>query len=80
MACRVLQGKVMCASADKTISVRVERRFVHPVYGKTVRRQRNYAAHDAENLCRVGDVVAIRECAPHSKTKAFEVVRSQETC
>jgi small subunit ribosomal protein S17 len=80
MARRVLQGEVVCATSDKTISVRVVRRFVHPVYGKTVRRQRNYAVHDPQNGCKVGDLVSIQECAPHSKTKTFELVRLQENC
>lgn len=80
MARRLFVGSVVCAATDKTLSVSVERRFVHPVYGKTVRLRRKYAVHDPENIYKVGDTVTIRECAPHSKTKSFEVVVKPEAC
>ncbi|WP_303980474.1 30S ribosomal protein S17 [Dongia mobilis] len=71
---RVLQGTVVSDKTDKTITVLVERRVMHPVYKKIIRRSKRYAAHDAENKCKVGDVVFIRECRPLSKTKHWEVV------
>jgi len=71
---RILQGKVVSDKNDKTITVLVERRFTHPVLKKTVRNSKKYRAHDAENAFKVGDEVRIRECAPISKHKRWEVV------
>ena len=71
---RVLQGVVVSDKQDKTITVRVERRIKHPVYGKVIRRSKKYAAHDENNQCKVGDLVAIRECKPISKRKTWEIV------
>lgn len=71
---RVLQGVVVSDKGDKTIVVRVERRFADPVMGKTVRRSKKYHAHDEMNVHSTGDVVLIRECRPISKTKSWEVV------
>jgi len=71
---RLLQGVVVSDKADKTIVVKVERRFTHPVMKKTVRRSKNYQAHDAENRFKVGDAVTIQESAPISKTKRWVVV------
>jgi small subunit ribosomal protein S17 len=71
---RVLQGVVVSDLQDKTVTVRVERRIKHPVYSKVIRRSKKYAAHDENNQCKVGDLVAIRECKPISKRKAWEVV------
>ena len=71
---RVLQGVVVSDQQDKTVTVRVERRIKHPVYSKVIRRSKKYAAHDENNQCKVGDLVAIRECKPISKRKAWEVV------
>lgn len=71
---RVLQGTVVSDKTDKTVTVLVERRVMHPVYKKFIRRSKRYAAHDAENSHKVGDVVYIRECRPMSKTKRWEVV------
>ena len=70
---RVLQGRVVSDKADKTITVRVERRIMHPLYKKFIRRSKKYAAHDPENRCKVGDRVRIRECRPISKNKCWEV-------
>ena len=74
MARRVLKGTVVSDKTDKTVTVLVERRVMHPVYKKFIRRSKRYAAHDAENKCKVADVVYIRECRPLSKTKHWEVV------
>lgn len=71
---RILSGTVVGDAADKTVVVRVERRFRHPVYEKFIRRSKRYAAHDPENVHKVGDVVRIRECRPVSRRKRWEVV------
>lgn len=71
---RILQGTVTSDKNDKTVTVLVERRFKHPLLMKTVRRSKKYRAHDPLNQFKVGDVVRIRECAPISKTKRWEVV------
>ena len=71
---RVLQGVVVSDANAKTVVVRVERRFIHPVMGKTVRRSKKYHAHDENKTYKVGDQVRIRECKPISKLKRWEVV------
>ena len=71
---RTMQGTVVSDKADKTVTVRVERRIMHPVYKKFITRSKKFAAHDAENRCKEGDSVRIRECAPISKSKTYEVV------
>jgi small subunit ribosomal protein S17 len=58
----------------KTVVVKVERRFIHPVMGKTVRRSKKYHAHDENKSFKTGDIVRIRECKPISKLKRWEVV------
>jgi small subunit ribosomal protein S17 len=74
---RVLQGIVVSDKNDKTVIVSVERRVMHPVYKKFIRRSKRFTAHDAANACKVGDKVIIRECRPLSKTKRWEVVVEQ---
>jgi len=71
---RVLQGTVVSDVNDKTVVVRVERRFTHPVMKKTVRRSKKYHAHDEANVAKVGDTVWIEECAPISKNKRWTLV------
>lgn len=71
---RLLQGVVVSDKADKTVVVKVERRFTHPLLKKTVRRTKNYKAHDAENAFKIGDEVFIEESRPISKTKTWVVV------
>jgi small subunit ribosomal protein S17 len=71
---RVLQGTVVSDKGDKTITVLVERRVMHPVYKKYIRKSKKYAAHDANNSRKVGDVVEIIECAPISKRKRWTLV------
>ncbi len=71
---RVLQGVVVSDKNAKTVVVEVERRFIHPVMGKTVRRSKKYHAHDEAKTFKVGDIVRIRECKPISKLKRWEVV------
>lgn len=71
---RILQGVVVSDKMDKTVVVKVERRVMHPIYKKFIRRSKKYAAHDELNQFKVGDVVRIRESAPFSKTKSWEVL------
>ncbi len=71
---RVMQGVVVSAAGDKTVIVRVERRVMHPLYKKVIRRSKKYAAHDENNRCKEGDVVRIRESRPYSKRKRWEVI------
>ncbi|MEY3220741.1 MAG: ribosomal protein [Pseudomonadota bacterium] len=68
---RTLVGRVLSNKMDKTITVAIERTVKHPLYGKYIKRTTKLHAHDAENACQIGDVVAICECRPLSKTKAF---------
>ena len=71
---RILTGKVTSDKADKTITVIVERKIMHPMYKKFVIKSKKFAAHDSENKYKVGDVVNIKECVPISKSKRFEVI------
>ena len=72
---RILEGVVVSDKMDKTIVVKVERRVQHPIYKKFIRRSKKYAAHDENNTAKIGDVVRIRECAPISKTKTWELIQ-----
>ena len=71
---RTLTGKVVSSKADKTITVVVERKVKHPVYGKFIRRSTKFHAHDELNVCSAGDLVNIEECRPYSKTKCWRLV------
>ena len=71
---RILQGVVVSDKQNKTIVVKVERRFTHPLLKKTVRRSKNYHAHDEKEACKVGDIVSIEETRPLSKLKRWIVV------
>ena len=71
---RILHGVVISDANAQTVTVKVERRFKHPLLQKTVRRSKKYRAHDAADTFKVGDLVRIQECAPRSKTKRWEVV------
>ena len=73
---RVLQGTVVSDKNDKTVVVRVDRAFTHPVMKKTVRRSKKYQAHDENNVAKVGDMVRIEESAPISKNKRWTLVPS----
>ena len=72
---RELTGVVLSNKAEKTITVRVDRRVKHPVYGKFIRRSTKLAAHDPGNRCQEGDMVAIVETRPISKTKSWRLAR-----
>ncbi len=71
---RVMQGVVVSDKADKTIVVKVERRVMHPLYKKFIRRSKRYIAHDESNAVKVGELVRIRECRPISKRKCWEIM------
>ncbi|TNF34819.1 MAG: 30S ribosomal protein S17 [Gammaproteobacteria bacterium] len=71
---RSLTGKVVSDKMDKTITVLVERRVKHPVYGKYITRSSKLHAHDEKNECKVGDTVTISETRPLSKTKTWALV------
>ena len=71
---RVLSGTVISDAAEKTVTVSVDRRIMHPLYKKFIKRSKKYMAHDVDNRCKVGDKVQIRECRPISKRKRWEVL------
>jgi small subunit ribosomal protein S17 len=71
---RILQGVVVSDKNAKTVVVEVERRFTHPLLGKTVRRSKRYHAHDEKSSYKLGQSVRIQECRPMSKLKRWEVV------
>ncbi len=73
---RILQGVVVSDAADKTVVVKVERRIMHPLYKKFIRRSKRFMAHDENNACKAGDRVSIQECRPHSKRKSWEILAS----
>ena len=75
---RILQGTVVSDKNEKTVVVKVERRFTHPVMKKTVRRTKKYQAHDETNAHKVGDVVFIQECAPISRRKRWTVISEEQ--
>lgn len=68
---RTVTGTVVSNRMQKSITVLVERRVKHPVYGKYVRKSKKLHAHDQDNSCNIGDVVTVVECAPISKTKTW---------
>ena len=71
---RILSGKVVKKSGDKTVSVLVTRQTTHPIYKKIIRVSKKYLAHDAENTIAVGENVKIQETKPLSKNKSWEVI------
>ncbi len=71
---RTIQGKVVSDKMDKTITVLVERQVRHPMYKKIIRRSTKLHAHDADNACKIGDVVTIKACRPISKSKCWTLV------
>ena len=76
---RVLTGRVTSDKMDKTVTVLVDRRVMHPLYKKFIRRSKKYAAHDEENTCEIGDSVRIEECRPISKRKTWLVIERNGT-
>ena len=75
---RILIGTVTSDKTDKTVTVLVERRVKHPLYGKIIKRSTKLMAHDEENTCREGDLVTIEECRPLSKRKTWMLVNVVE--
>jgi small subunit ribosomal protein S17 len=75
---RTLTGRVVSDKMDKTVTVLVERRVMHPLYGKIVTRSKKYHAHDESNEIKAGDLVTIEETRPLSKTKAWKVAKLVE--
>lgn len=71
---RILIGTVTSDKTDKTVTVKVERKVKHPLYGKIIRRSKKYHAHDAKNEYTIGDTVRIEETKPISKTKSWQVL------
>ncbi len=76
---RTITGRVVSNKMDKTITVLVERVVKHPVYGKYIKRSTKMMAHDENNSCQEGDVVAITSCRPMSKHKTFKLVQVLES-
>lgn len=72
---RTLSGRVSSDKMDKTVVVVVDRQVKHPLYGKYVSRRTKVSVHDEGNECREGDLVAIEECRPMAKTKAWRLVK-----
>lgn len=75
---RTVSGTVVSNKMEKSITVLVERRVKHPVYGKFVKRSKKLHAHDEENTCNIGDSVTVVECAPISKTKTWRLMSVDE--
>ena len=75
---RVLNGVVVSDKSDKTVVVKVERRFTHPLFKKVVRRSKKYKAHDEKNEFKVGEKVWIEECAPISRHKRWTVLPREQ--
>ncbi len=76
---RTVSGTVINATADKTVKVLVTRKYQHPLYKKMITERKKYLAHDEENLCNVGDIVNLQECAPVSKKKKWFVKERVES-
>lgn len=76
---RTATGKVVSNKADKTITVMVERRVKHPVYGKFITRSSKIHAHDENNECNMGDVVTVAETRPLSKLKTWKLLKVEES-
>lgn len=75
---RTLTGRVVSDKMEKTVTVLVERRVKHPLYGKIMTRSKKYHAHDEQNEFHEGDLVMIEECRPLARTKAWRVIRLVE--
>ena len=71
---RILTGIVTSNKADKTVTVKIERKVKHPLYGKVIKRATKVHAHDENNTASIGDIVSVKECRPLSKTKTWTLV------
>ena len=74
---RILTGVVTSNKADKTITVKIERKVKHPLYGKVIKRATKVHAHDENNTAVIGDIVSVKECRPFSKTKTWVLVSDE---
>ena len=74
---RILTGVVTSNKADKTITVKIERKVKHPLYGRVVKRASKVHAHDENNSASIGDIVSVKECRPISKTKTWVLVSDE---
>lgn len=75
---RTLTGRVVSNKMDKTVTVLVERKVQHPIYGKFIKRSTKVRAHDADNECQIGDTVTVEQCRPLSKSKTWRLLRIVE--
>jgi small subunit ribosomal protein S17 len=75
---KTVVGKVVSNKMDKTVSVAVERRYRHPLYGKTIKRTSKFMTHDEKNECKIGDTVRIMETRPLSRMKRWRLVEIVE--
>ena len=75
---RVVTGRVVSSAMEKTVTVLIERRVKHPLYGKFMRRSTKLHAHDENNECNAGDLVRVEQCRPLSKTKCWRLVEVVE--
>ena len=73
---RILSGVVISDKADKTITVKIERKVKHPLYGKVMKRATKVHAHDENNSAEIGDQVTVKECRPFSKSKTWVLVEA----
>jgi len=71
---RILTGIVTSNKADKTVTVKIERKVKHPLYGKVIKRATKVHAHDENNIASIGDIVSVQECRPYSKSKTWILI------
>ena len=76
---RQLTGVVVSDKADKTITVKIERKVKHPTYSKIMKRSTKVHAHDEENIAKIGDVVTVEECRPYSKSKTWKLLSDRQS-
>ena len=76
---RQLTGVVVSDKADKTITVKIERKVKHPTYSKIMKRSTKVHAHDEENIAKIGDVVTVEECRPYSKSKTWKLISDSQS-
>ena len=75
---RILTGIVISNKSDKTITVKIERKVKHPLYGKVIKRATKVHAHDENNIASIGETVSVKECRPFSKTKTWILISEKE--
>ncbi len=76
---RIIEGSVTNIIDDKTVKVRVERKYPHPKYGKIIKKHKAYIAHNTNTDINIGDIVTIGEVKPISKRKTWEIINKQES-